>query len=609
MRSVGELSTLALCLGLAVAAPLASARAQEGTTGPLILTPSPAVTAAITPPVPAAPAADPATTVAPPVPDTDEPRTTGIDDDPVPPAPIATPAVAAPVLPAGASLETALGFDPLRLGATPIARVDVERFYAAAGLAPLWTGNGRLAAQVPALTAIFADAGAEGLDVAAFPLATLSALQAEGATGSFEVLFTDTLIRYAAERAGARLASVRLPVDMREVGAPVDGPALAAAVVASADPVAALQTVGPQDAGYLALKRLLADYRAIAAAGGWAAVPSDGPKIEPGNYDARIPAIRARLSVTDGAPTESAHPNHYDAALEAAVKRFQTRHGLKSDGVIGKLTFEHMSKPVEYRIRQILVNMERKRQRLDDLGPNRIIVNIPEFTLRYWEDGVIAFETPVVIGRQERKTPLLQSKVTNVVLNPPWSVPARNAGEDIVRKQINDPNYLTAHGYTVYFNGEPVDPTSIDWTQVPRSRSIPYRLRQAPGDGNSLGRLKINFKNDYAVYLHDTPDKHLFARDYRALSSGCVRVRDPLALGARLLRDVPGWSRERIDTTLASSTTTLFINVKHDIGVRLTYVTAWVDADGTVEFRQDLYGIDSRIDKGLGRPAMLASGL
>ncbi|MFZ2868492.1 L,D-transpeptidase family protein, partial [Zavarzinia sp.] len=401
----------------------------------------------------------------------------------------------------------------------------------------------------------------------------------------------------------------RLPVDMREVGAPVDGAMLAAVVSASADPVAALMAIGPGDPGYLALKALLADYRAIAAAGGWAAVPSDGPKIEPGAYDGRIPAIRARLAATDGAMADSAQPNHYDAGLETAVKRFQTRHGLKSDGVIGKQTLEHLAKPVEYRIRQILVNMERKRQRLDDLGPNRIIVNIPEFTLRYWEDGVIAFETPVVIGRQERKTPLLQSKVTNVVLNPPWSVPARNAGEDIVRKQINDPNYLIDHGYTVYFNGEPIDPTTVDWTQVPRSRSIPYRLRQAPGDGNSLGRLKINFKNDYAVYLHDTPDKHLFTRDYRALSSGCVRVRDPLALGARLLRDVPGWSRERMDTTLASSTSTIFVTVKHDIGVRLTYVTAWVDGDGTVQFRQDLYGIDSRIDKGLGRPVMVASGL
>lgn len=609
MRSVGDLSTLALCLGLAVSAPLVAARAQEGTPGPLILTPTPAITAAVAPPLPSPPVEDASTVLAPPATETDEPRTTGIDDDPVPPAPVAAPAVVAPVLPQGASLEAIFGFEPARLGATPIARVEVERFYAAAGLAPLWTGQGRLAAFVPALSAVIADAGAEGLDPAAFPLAALAGLRAEGAAGTFEILFTDTLIRYAAERGGARLAGVRLPVDMREVGAPVDGAALAAVVAASADPVAALKAIGPQDADYLALRKLLADYRAIAAAGGWAAVPSDGPKIEPGNYDARIPAIRARLSATDGVVASSAHPLHYDGALEAAVKRFQTRHGLKSDGVIGKLTFEHMSKPVEYRIRQILVNMERKRQRLDDLGPNRIIVNIPEFTLRYWEDGVVVFETPVVIGRQERKTPLLQSKVTNVVLNPPWSVPARNAGEDIVRKQINDPNYLIDHGYTVYFNGEPIDPTTVDWTQVPRSRSIPYRLRQAPGDGNSLGRLKINFKNDYAVYLHDTPDKHLFARDYRALSSGCVRVRDPLALGARLLRDVPGWSRERMDTTLASSTSTIFVTVKHDIGVRLTYVTAWVDGDGTVQFRQDLYGIDSRIDKGLGRPVMVAGDL
>lgn len=609
MRSLGALSTLALSLGLAAAVPLGAVQAQEGTTGPLILTPTPAITAAITPPAPApATAPAPAAGDAAPV-ESDEPRTTGIDDDPLPPAAVPAPAVAAPVLPGGATLESAFGFDPAQLGAVTIHREDVERFYAATGLQPLWTGQGRLAAAVPALTAIIADAGAEGLNAAAFPLPTLAALQAAGAAGGFEVLFTDTLIRYVAERSGARLASVRLPVDMRELGQPVDAPVLAAAIASAADPIAALTQVGPQDADYAALKTLLAQYRVLAAAGGWAAVPADGPKIEPGAYDGRIPAIRARLASTDGVAPESAHPNHYDAALEAGVKHFQARHGLKADGVIGKQTLEHLSKSVEYRIRQILVNMERRRQRLDDLGATRIVVNIPEFTLRYWEDGVLAMTTPVVIGRQERKTPLLQSKVTTIVLNPPWSVPARNAGEDIVRKQINDPNYLNDHGYTVYFNGEAIDPATVDWTQVPRSRSIPYRLRQAPGDGNSLGRIKINFKNDYAVYLHDTPDKHLFARDYRALSSGCVRVRDPLALGARLLRDVPGWDRERIDATLAATTETRFVGVKHDIGVRLTYVTAWVDGDGTVQFRQDLYGIDARIDKGLGRPVMVAGGL
>ncbi|MFA5119514.1 murein L,D-transpeptidase, partial [Zavarzinia sp.] len=370
-----------------------------------------------------------------------------------------------------------------------------------------------------------------------------------------------------------------------------------------------LSSIGPQDDEYRALKRLLAEYRAIAAAGGWPMVEVGGPKITPGAVDSRIVAIRARLAVTDGAAAEASRPTHYDPALLDAVKHFQLRHGLKPDGVIGKETLADMATSVETRIGQILVNMERRRQQLDDLGPTRIVVNIPEFTLRYFEDGTLAFTTPVVIGRLERKTPLLQSRVSNVVLNPPWSVPARNAGEDIVRKQINDPNYLTGHGYTVYANGQPVDPTTIDWSQMPRSRAFPYRLRQSPGAGNSLGRLKINFQNDYAVYMHDTPEKELFARDIRAYSSGCVRVKDPFTLGAHLLRDVPGWDRTRMDATVASTTSTIFINVVHSIGVRITYVTAWVDADGNAQFRDDLYGIDARIQKGLGRPVMLADGI
>ncbi|MDD3799969.1 MAG: L,D-transpeptidase family protein, partial [Novosphingobium sp.] len=447
------------------------------------------------------------------------------------------------------------------------------------------------------------------LDPARYPLGLIAALRGEGTAGAYEVLLSDTLIRYVADRNGAGLATVRLPVDMRELGRPVDAAAIAARALMATDPVAALAVTGPQDAGYLALKHLLGDYRALAAAGGWPAVPDGGAKIEPGAYDSRIPAIRARLAVTDGAVPVTEHANRYDQALVAAVQRFQLRHGLKDDGVIGKLTLQHLGTSVESRIRQILVNMERRRQQLNDLGPNRIIVNIPEFTLRYYEEGELALVMPVVIGRTQRKTPLLESKVTNVVLNPPWSVPARNAGEDIVRKQINDPNYLQAHGYTVYFDGQPVDPSTIDWTQVPRSRSIPYRLRQAPGAGNSLGRLKINFKNDYAVYLHDTPDKHLFNRDMRALSSGCVRVKDPFELGARLLRDVPRWDRARMDSYVAGSTATIFVTVVHDIGVRLTYVTAWVDDAGTAQFRDDLYGIDRRIADGLSRPAILADAL
>jgi murein L,D-transpeptidase YcbB/YkuD len=630
MRTVGAIAAAALSLGVAGAAVIgggvfvagltvpgqAAAQTAAEQAPPVFLPPA---TSAEVPLVAPQEAADTDSAVAD-APDDGAPDADGVEQAVTPEPVVVPPATAAETppaaivpltverLPPGVTLETALAFEPTRLGATGWSRPDVERFYGVVGVAPLWTGAGRLAAAVPAVTALIADAGAEGLDARAYPLAQLEALQAEGATGTFEVLFTDTVMKYAADRSGARLASVRLPVDMRELGRPVDSVALLVGVVNQADTAAVLAALGPQDSEYAALKALLASYRTVAAAGGWAVVPAGGAKIEPGAVDSRIPAIRARLVSTDGAAAAAEKPNHYDPLLVEAVKHFQARHGLKADGVIGKLTLEHMAKPVEYRIGQILVNMERKRQQLDDLGPNRIVVNIPEFTLRYYEDGLLNIETQVVVGRDARKTPLLQSMVTNVVLNPPWSVPAKLAGEDIVRKQINDPNYLTDHGFTIYGSGgEVVDPTTVDWTQVPRSRSIPYRMRQRPGAGNSLGRMKINFNNNYAVYLHDTPDKHLFARDMRALSSGCVRVRDPFSLGARLIRDVPGWDRARMDSTIASTTSTIFVNVVHSIGVRLTYVTAWVDAAGNAQFRQDLYGIDERIQKGLGRPILLAS--
>ncbi|MCF4167466.1 L,D-transpeptidase family protein [Zavarzinia compransoris] len=620
MRTAGFRIAATYGFGAALAAVVAAGpvlvtdvRAEDG---PLILevphaeanAPAPAGPPTVATALPPPPPALPATAAVPE--ESDEPLTTGIDEEPAVAPPPATPVFVAPVPVTGPlDLPAVLGFDPSHAALAGIDRPALQRFYAQTGGARLWTGDGRLAALVPAVTGLIADAGAEGLDPARYPLGLIAALFAGQADGTAEVLLSDTLIRYVADRNGAGLATVRLPVDMRELGAPVDAASLAARALATPDPVAALAATGPQDPGYLALKSLLAEYRDLAAAGGWPVVAAEGAKISPGDYDSRLIAIRARLMLADGAGVTAGRADHYDPALIAAVKHFQLRHGLKDDGVIGRQTLAHLSATVEDRIAQILVNMERRRQLLPDLGPNRIIVNIPEFMLRYYEDGVLAMVTPVVVGRTKRKTPLLESRVTNIVLNPPWRVPARNAGEDIVRKQINDPTYLQSHGYTVYFGDEPVDPTTIDWTQVPRSRSIPYRLKQAPGNGNSLGRIKINFKNDYAVYLHDTPDKHLFRRDMRALSSGCVRVQDPFALGARLLRDVPRWDRERIDAFIARSTETVYVTVVHDIGVRLTYVTAWVDEQGQPQFREDLYGIDGRIARGLNRPVRLADAL
>lgn len=549
------------------------------------------------------------------------PSETGTDRQPdLPPAaavvPGLIPQVTPPVHPLAGTipgtLERRLGFKPESLAGLPWSREAVERFYALyGGRGPVWTGGGPAAAHAPAVLALMIRAGEEGLDPADYPVAGVDRLIAAGDGPAAEVLLTDAVIRYAADRTGARLATVRLPAEMRELGLAADAVALAVGAARAADPAAALAGLGPQDAGYTGLRRLLAHYRDIARAGGWAAVPTDGPKIEPGQYDPRLKAIRIRLSVTDGIATSPSlkGADFYDPALLAAVERFQSRHGLTPDGVIGKNTLREMAREPDYRIRQIIVNLERRRQRLDGGIPDGIVVNLPEFTLRYWEQGRLVLTTPVIVGRVTRKSPLLAGVVSSVVINPTWTVPSKLAGEDIVRHVLENPNYIEEHGFTIYSgwgeDAEIIDPATIDWASMPRNKSFPFRLRQRPGADNSLGQLKINFANKYAVYMHDTPDRHLFAKEVRAISSGCVRVMNPLNLVERLLAGT-NWSRQRIEERMGGELT--WLSVRRTIPVRFTYVTAWVDDAGIAHFRDDFYGIDKRIAAALGHPIQIAAG-
>lgn len=531
-----------------------------------------------------------------------------------PPQPARTGAAARPAVGPGVAaddLEGRLGFRPEALAGIPWSPGAVKRFYGLVGGAgPIWTGAGRDAAAVPAVLDVMARAAEEGLDPADYPLGTIKRLLAAGEAPAAEVLITDAVIRYAADRTGARLATVRLPPDMRELGPASDAVRLAADAALSAAPAAALSALGPQDAGYVGLRQLLARYRQIARAGGWPSLASDGPKIEPGQVDPRVTLIRKRLSLTDGVPATAPQPgdSYYDPALRAAIERFQARHGLTPDGVIGKNTLRELGREVDFRIRQIIVNMERRRQRLDADGPDGIVVNIPEFALRYWEKGTLVLKTKVIVGRVSRKSPLLSSRVSSVIINPTWTVPSKLAGEDIVRHVLENPNYIEEHGFTIYSgwgeDAEIIDPATIDWTMMPRNKSFPFRLRQRPGADNSLGVLKINFANKYAVYMHDTPDRHLFTKELRAISSGCVRVMNPLDLVEHLLAGT-AWRRDRIESRIGGELT--WIGVNRDIPVRFTYVTAWVDDKGLAQFRDDLYGIDQRIASSLGHPVRITA--
>ena len=297
-------------------------------------------------------------------------------------------------------------------------------------------------------------------------------------------------------------------------------------------------------------------------------------------------------NVQNGA-ADAVSDNVYDAALVEGVKRFQQWQGLGGDGAIGPRTREWLNVTPQMRAALLALNIQRLRLLPDDMH-NGIMVNIPNFSLTYYNNGNKILSSRVIVGRPDRKTPLMRSALNNVVLNPPWNVPTTLVRQDIIPKVKQDPNYLYKHGYTLLSgwsaDAEVIDPSMIDWSMVSAS-SFPYRLRQAPGNTNSLGRYKFNMPSSDAIYLHDTPNHALFQRDIRALSSGCVRVNKASELAGLLLQDA-GWNDSRISDQLKQGDTR-YVPIRHRIPVNLYYLTAWVADDGKPQFRTDIYNYDN----------------
>ncbi|ROP58957.1 murein L,D-transpeptidase YcbB/YkuD [Enterobacter sp. BIGb0383] len=285
-------------------------------------------------------------------------------------------------------------------------------------------------------------------------------------------------------------------------------------------------------------------------------------------------------------------PGAYSRELVEAVKRFQKWQGLGADGAIGPATREWLNVSPAQRAGVLALNIQRLRL-LPGKVSTGIMVNIPAYSLVYYQDGNPVLDSRVIVGRPDRKTPMMSSALNNVVVNPPWNVPPTLARKDILPKVWNDPGYLERHGYTVlrgWSNNAPViDPWMVDWNTISPS-NLPFRFQQAPGAQNSLGRYKFNMPSSDAIYLHDTPNHNLFSRDARALSSGCVRVNKASELANMLLQDA-GWNDVRISDTLKQGDTR-YVNIRQNIPVNLYYMTAFVGEDGRTQYRTDIYNYD-----------------
>lgn len=342
------------------------------------------------------------------------------------------------------------------------------------------------------------------------------------------------------------------------------------------------------------LKNMLTVYQ-YAAQHDWPIIP-DNARFKPGRRNGYVSIIRDRLTLTGDliSAEDLEDKNIFDHSLLEAIKSFQERHGLKADGVIGQKTRQALNVTPQERVKQIEINMQRWEYLSHKLTDRYVMVNVPDFHLYLIEDGKKVLTMKAIVGKPTHQTPEVFSKISTIVFKPYWNVPPKIARKDIMTKAIEDPNYLYENNIHVYRDDDhtnEINDQYVDWSAA-REEGIEYHFRQDPGEKNSLGLVKFEFPNPYDVYLHDTPAKNLFSEDVRDFSHGCVRLENPFALVAYLMKDNPKWDDERLGNLLAENKPS-YVNVDEPIPVVITYITAWIDENGKLNFRDDIYGRDN----------------
>ena len=340
-------------------------------------------------------------------------------------------------------------------------------------------------------------------------------------------------------------------------------------------------------------------YEGILARGGWPMVPPV-ERLRLGNRHPSVVALRKRLIVSGDLEETAGATDIFDSYVEASVRRFQARHGISVDGIVRAETLKRLNIPCDVRLTQLKTNLARLKGMSGSLGDRYVMCNIPAAQIEAVENGVAVSRHTAVVGRVSRPSPELSSKIIEVNFNPYWTVPVSIVRRDLVPLMQKDPNYLTSEHIHIYDqHGNELQPSAINWNS---DEAVNYRFRQDPGDFNSLGTVRIDFPSPYGVYMHDTPEKGLFGEDIRFHSSGCVRVQNVRELVDWLLRDTPGWTRDKIDATIKSGER-VDAKLAKPVPVYWVYVTAWATPDGVVQFRDDIYNKD-----GLGQFAPVAKG-
>ncbi len=351
-------------------------------------------------------------------------------------------------------------------------------------------------------------------------------------------------------------------------------------------PKASLPTLSP--ANIPTTEAAIARYEQIVAAGGWPQVPP-AERLRTGVRNPAVPALRQRLTLSGDLDPTAVENDIYDSYVEAAVKRFQARHGISADGRPGALTMKALNIPAEQRLSQLKVNLARLRAFDTKRAPRFVVCNIPAAQLEAIENGTVMSRHVAVAGKPDRPSPELNSRIVEINFNPFWTVPVSIVRKDLIPKMQAEPDYLTRYGIRIFDpkNNE-LTPAQVNWFS---EEAVNYRFKQDPGEKNSLGTIRINFPSAHGVYMHDTPYKNLFGDDVRFDSSGCMRIQNVRDLVVWMLSETSGWSRIEIDDVIKSGERK-DAKLKPEVPLHWVYITAWATADGVVQFRDDIYNRD-----------------
>jgi murein L,D-transpeptidase YcbB/YkuD len=468
------------------------------------------------------------------------------------------------------------------------------------GFQPFWITNGKPSQRAKDIFAVLRDADKHGLNPSRYLVNNISQFWKSDDTASLvrlDIVLTLGMVRYVADQREGGLDPRQIDPELfataRDVE--VDWKAVFQTAFKTQDIKTFLVNQAPPFLQYKLLQKKLAEYRMIVSAGGWPSVPA-GEVLKPGKAGSRVKSLRRRLAITGELIVKNTESTVFDQHLMDAVKKFQTRHNLSPDGIIGGRTLLALNVPVESRIQQIIINMERYRWLKRQNNVQMVAVNIAAFEVIAGRPGKFDISMPVIVGKNYHETPVFNDTIKYVVFNPYWNLTPSIARNETLPRLKDDPNYLQKQNMRIFQGWQSdaveLDPATIDWSTVSEKQMDQYHVRQDPGPNNALGTLKLIFPNKYNVYLHDTPSHNLFKRDKRALSHGCIRMARPAEMAAWVLGgEKKGWSVQRVNDIVATGKRQV-VTLDQPMPIFILYRTASVLEDGELYFYNDIYGRD-----------------